>query len=172
MGMGRHSTPLPGPFLFAPFRVSDATDRGVRTGRLRGADLARPMRGIRCPPDPDLPMRCRALLLHRPAGMYFSHTTAAQLYGAPVPAHLRQAGHIHVTVAAPARAPQIVGVIVHATREPGIAHYKSLPLTSPATTWRDLAATGLARHDLVALGDFLLATQLATVDELAASLES
>ena len=170
--MGRHATPLPGPFSFSPFRVSDALDRGVRSGRLRGADLARPMRGIRCPADPDLAMRCRALLVHRPAGMCFSHTTAAQLYGVPLPAHLRQAGHIHITVTAPARAPQIVGVIGHATRNPGITDHKGFPLTSPATTWLDLAATGLARHDLVAVGDFLLATELATVDQLAASLDS
>src|SRR6478752_5938995 len=99
--MGRHANPLPGPLSWAPFRVTDAAARGIGAGRLRGPDLVRPVRGVRAPADADLVMRCRALLLHRPAGMYFSHTTGAQIYGAPLPLRL-DADPIHVTVTAPA----------------------------------------------------------------------
>ncbi|WP_374009969.1 DUF559 domain-containing protein [Leifsonia sp. LS-T14] len=167
--MGRYATPLPGRFSWAPFRVTDATAAGIGNGRLRGSDLMRPVRGVRAPADADLPTRCRALLLHRPAGMAFSHTTAAQLYGAPLPFRL-DTDTIHVTVTAPSRAPQISGVIGHVARRAHTTLRNGLPLTSPAATWLDLAAT-LRRHELVAVGDYLLAQGLTTAEELAEALD-
>lgn len=168
--MGRYDNPLPGPFSWAPFRVTDAADEGISYGRLRRPDLTRPVRGVRAPADADLLMRCRALLLHRPEGMCFSHTTAALLYGAPLPRRLN-ADPIHITVMAPARAPQIGGVIGHVARRTNTRLHSGLPVSAPASMWLDLA-TELQRHELVALGDFLLANGGTTADELEEALES
>lgn len=167
--MGRHSTSLPKEFHRGPFLAGDAVQAGVGRGRLRGSDLIRPVRGVRARADADLVERCRALLLHRPAGMWFSHTTAARLYRIPLPP--MEYGELHVSVKAPARAPQIAGVVGHVAAQRIVSIHRGLPLSRPEVTWLDLA-TLLRRPALVAAGDFLLAEGLATIESLAGAIES
>lgn len=169
--MGRYAVPLPAEFSWSPFRVSDAAVRGVGPGRLRRDDLERPVRGVRAPAGADLRVRCRALLLHRPEGMAFSHTTAARLYGIPLPERLRGDDPVHVTVEAPSRAPQIAGVVGHSARRLAPDRRTGLPLTGPEHTWLDLASV-LRRTELVAVGDYLLACDLASSESLAHEIES
>ncbi|WP_285116014.1 DUF559 domain-containing protein [Leifsonia sp. fls2-241-R2A-40a] len=103
--------------------------------------------------------------------MAFSHTTAAQLYGAPLPAHLQRDERIHLTVQTPARAPQIGSAVGHVTRELVVADCRGLPVTRPEKIWVDLAES-LTREELIALGDYFLAHDLASPESLAEALGS
>lgn len=120
---------------------------------LRGQDLVRPIRGLRIAREADsLLARCRAYARHRKTDFAFSHTTAATLYGVPLP-HVDPL--IHVCVRAPGRAPAIAGFAGHKLGrwETRVVH--ELPVTTPEQTWVDLAQL-LARDALVAAGDFLV----------------
>lgn len=103
--------------------------------------------------------------------MCFSHATALTLFGAPVPWSVQSDERIHVTVTAPARAPQIGGVAGHVASAPAVVQHDGLPLTSPEQTWLDSAATA-RREELVSIGDFFLAHGLATLDSLTGALLS
>ncbi|MGN7798196.1 endonuclease domain-containing protein [Leifsonia sp. 22587] len=169
--MGRHSVPLPRELSSAPFRVVDAARSGVGAGRLRGPDLARPVRGVRMPANGDLTTRCRALLLHRRTDMWFSHLTAARLWGIPLPRHLEGEERIHVTVPSTARAPQIAGVVGHVATTPERTIHRALPLSTPAQTWLELAPA-LPRDRLIAAADYLLGASLTTTEKLQAAVDS
>ena len=168
--MGRHAAPLPGQFAWAPFRVADASERDIGPGRLRGRDLMRPVRGVRAPADADLHTRCRALLLHRPHGMWFSHLTAARLYEIPLPSRLRYDDRIHLSVAAPSRAPQIAGTTGHVAARSESAVHRGLPVSQPAANWLELAAS-LHREELVVAADFLVGASLTTIERLTSIVE-
>jgi very-short-patch-repair endonuclease len=103
--------------------------------------------------------------------MAFSHATAAHLFGAPLPSRLDAETRIHVSVAAPARAPQITGVVGHVTSRLDIAVREGLPVTAPEQTWLDLASC-LRRDELVMVGDFFLAQRSTSMDALAHALQS
>ncbi|MFC5930466.1 hypothetical protein D6T64_18855 [Cryobacterium melibiosiphilum] len=92
-----------------------------------------------------------------PANAFFSHQTAAQLLGIPLPARRELALPLHVSVVDPARAPDARDIVGHRlTIEPAeIILWRGLPITGPARTWMDLAAV-LDLADLVAAGDYLL----------------
>jgi hypothetical protein len=162
--MARTSTPLPGRLSRTAFSIADAQALGVTESRLRGADLARPVRGFRVRAGAGLRPRCHALRLHR-ADIAFSHLTALELYGAPLPLRARDDPRIHVTVAAPARAPQIAGVAGHVAQQVRVTPYRGLPLIEPAQSWVDAAAT-LTRPELVAVGDFLVTQRLTSIESL------
>jgi very-short-patch-repair endonuclease len=137
---------------------------------MRRADLITPVRGTRAPEDADLMQRCRALLLHRPEDLVFSHTTAARLYGAPLPGRHRSDEVIHVSVQAPTRAPQIKGVAGHTVRAQSVVRRGGIPITTPEQTWIDLGPF-LERDELVAVGDFLLSNTGATLASLAVAVD-
>ncbi|MFB2579963.1 hypothetical protein ACEXQD_01830 [Herbiconiux sp. P15] len=105
------------PQLGSEFAVARARSAGVSAGRLRGRDLARPFRGVRASPAgseglDDLVARCRAFLTVMASDAVFSHTTAAILYGIPIPWRLeRTTGSLHVT--GPRRASTARGIIGH-----------------------------------------------------------
>ena len=136
-----------------PFTTREALANGMTPRKLRSQDLARPIRGIRIARETDsLLMRCRAYATHRRTDFAFSHTTAATLYGVPLPF---VDPLIHVSVRAPGRAPAIAGFAGHKLGrwETWLVH--DLPLTTPEQTWVDLAQV-VARDALVAAGDFLV----------------
>jgi very-short-patch-repair endonuclease len=88
---------------------------------------------------------------------FFCSVTAARIMGVPLPSEVETAGVLHVGVPAPHRAPRSAGIVGHklAVTSTDIRMWHGLPITSPARTWRDLAAL-LSLPDLVAVGDFLL----------------
>ena len=175
-------SPLPAG-LGSTFTVAHARDIGVSPSRLRAADLHRPYRGLRTSvsvgaKDPDVrgtdlsptaaaavdEMQARALLLARtmPDTQFFSHVTAAVLWGIPLPGsalidpelHLRA---LDVGVFAPLRHPRHAGVAGHQVRA-SLAHVVVHPmlnvrLASPASTWAMLGSVLFDGHDLVAAGD-------------------
>ncbi|WP_185276077.1 hypothetical protein [Leifsonia shinshuensis] len=90
--------------------------------------------------------------MHRKLDFAFSHTTAATLYGLPLP---RVDERIHVTVRAPGRAPAVRGFVGHKLTQWETWMIGELPVTTPEQTWLDLAQL-LHRDALVVAGDFLV----------------
>jgi hypothetical protein len=162
--MTRGIEPLPQPLQGGPFSTRAALDSGVGARRLRRSDLVRPIRGFRiAKADDGRVSRCRAYAAHRGTDFAFSHTTAAILYGIPLP---RVDRTIHVSVRAPGRAPTIEGFTGHKLGRWEIRTVADLPVTTPEQTWLDLAQL-LHRDALVAAGDYLVGGLDPLTDRLA-----
>ncbi len=151
--------PLPTPFAGRAFSVGAAREAGVSPGRLRGRDLDRPFHGVRSPAGSGATVleRCVALNQRMQPGQFFSHSTAAALWGVPLgSAHTAEAP-LHVTALSPVRPPRCRGVVGHEML-PGTAASVmrfGLPVANPALTWLQLAAS-FDLGDLVAAGDHLV----------------
>jgi hypothetical protein len=90
-----------------------------------------------------------------PDAQFFSHATAALLWGFPLPRRLEAVPPLHVSAVAPAREPRTKGVIGH--RAPAgvrIDLLKGLPVLGPVETWCQLAPL-LELDELIAAGDRL-----------------
>lgn len=166
--------PLPHRLAATPFTVRES---GLTERRLRASDLDRSVWGVRGHPGrgADLLERCRLYSLRLGDSTFFTHTTAALLWDAPVPLSLDRRSLIHVSVVAPARAPHARGLAGHSLRiDPAdIGRRRGLRVSSPARTWCDAAGI-LALDDLVALGDYFIhhASPLTSVAEIGGVLSS
>lgn len=151
-----------------PFAARSARRAGVSAGRLRASDLARPFRGVRvaAAQSAELPWRCGAYQRTMHPRHVFSHETAAELYGLPLPLYVSNADSLHVSTPAPLRAPAGAGITGHqisdalwSSRE--FIHYGPLgmlfvfQLASPELVWAQLAPRLLV-DDLVAVGDAIV----------------
>jgi len=151
--------PLPRELHTAPFAIADALVRGVGPGRLRGPDLQRPFWGVRVASGTSrsLMTRAQAYASRMPVNGFFSHLTAAALWGIPLPP--RSAARTALDVAVPRGGviPVAAGVSGHRLQiEPrDIVLLQGVRVTSLARTWCDLGAV-LSEEDLIAAGDFLL----------------
>jgi hypothetical protein len=92
-----------------------------------------------------------------PEDAFFSHVTAARLWGIPLPPHLENNPLTDVTRPAPFHAPEGTGVRGHSlVVQPGdVLPRRVVRVTSPARTWCDLAPL-LTEEELLVAGDFLL----------------
>jgi hypothetical protein len=158
-----------------PVRVAEAIAAGSTRGRLRSRSLVAPVRGVRMPAEHagDLEVRCRAIGLLLPDDAAFSHTTAAALWGLPLPRNLDPAAPVHV--AGPRGRPPMDARAVAAhegIRPDDVERHRGLPLTGAARTWMDLGDV-LDLTDLVVLTDAILAQRRpgTTAADLAAALE-
>jgi len=92
-----------------------------------------------------------------PDRAFYFGPTAAALHGIPVPARTESIA-LHIGVQAGRRRVEARGVVAHHVlidvRD--IVVLDGVPVTSPARTWCDLAASGLRRHEVVAAGDRIL----------------
>ncbi|WP_458041180.1 MULTISPECIES: endonuclease domain-containing protein [Bacteria] len=162
------------------FLVRDALQAGLSRERVRRLDLHRPFHGVRIrgdaePPDLDVQSSspysdeecaevlrlARVYALRMADHEFFSHRTAAVLWGVPVPRN--HDDRLHVSVLAPARAVRTSGVVAHEA-QPGLTRVVTHPPTglrvsSPATTWAMLGAQLLHPYDLVAAGDAFIRVQ-------------
>jgi hypothetical protein len=157
------------------FTLEDARAHGVGRERLRRSDLRAPFRGVREPASGDATTlgRCQAYAALGMAGKVFSHATAAELHGMPLPRRLEQSGEIHVASIDGSREPRMKGVIGHRIVPSGVTleqrHGCSVP--SAVETWCQLASI-LSIDELIVAGDFILGCAalrieaLATLDEL------
>jgi very-short-patch-repair endonuclease len=151
--------PLPLVLRDAPMSAKHARELGVSASRLRASDLEVPFRGVRMP-APSVPgplRRARALATVLTNQQFFSHQTAALIWGMPLPLALQQDPTVHVSAFRPDLPPRRIGVVGHYLK-PGTAttgEWLGLPVASAATTWTQLA-TALTPYELVAAGDFLL----------------
>jgi len=141
--------PLSADLASAPFLASAAEAEGWGAKRLRGPDLARPFHGIRsasaCAPERAYAPRLRA-------GDRFSHTSAARIWGAPLP--LGRGDPVHLSTADPSRV-RTRGVVGHRSRLGRTVTRFGLPVSDPASTFREVASL-LPLADLVAVGDSLV----------------
>ncbi|MBP2411210.1 hypothetical protein JOF48_000009 [Arthrobacter stackebrandtii] len=140
------------------FGIQASDDAGVPRGRTRASDLIVVSRGIRMPAG--VPLKgAAALAAYTEASplSVLSHTSAARLWGIPLPAAAESDWRIHLANPTAAGAPRRVNVVGHRLSfAPGeCCEIEGVRLTSPARTWLDLAAC-LSMRDLVAAGDFLV----------------
>jgi hypothetical protein len=169
----RAPAPLPDGFGSGPFTLAAALARGVTPGRLRSSDLAVPFRGIRSPSARSgrLAM-CEAYALRMGPTEAFSHATAAELWGLPLPWRTRVDPRLHTVVWAgvhPTRARAVVGH--RANETPQLRRWRGLRVIAAADAWCQLAGE-LSERDLIVAGDRLigLPRALATETEIDAAI--
>ncbi|MFI8633327.1 endonuclease domain-containing protein [Microbacterium sp. NPDC077663] len=175
------------PALGSAFSVKTATDAGVSPRRLRARDLDRPFRGVRVRSAP-VPadgedvhaQRALAYAVALPDGQFFSHVTAAVLWGLPLPASAIRPAEVDVAVLAPGRTPRGARIrghrMVQASTRVCVHPQLGVPLLAPTSTWASLGAV-LDVRDLVAVADAIVRVPmfrgdpppLATIDDLAAA---
>lgn len=173
--------PLPATLRGAAFLTSDTAFHGLRVGRLRGADVQHPFHGVRSIEleHQSVLDRCRAYEPLLRAGDVFSHSTAAELYGIPLP-DIASARSLHIVATGGAARPRSRGVLGHVAAEVDMEFVLGLPVVSPSEAWCQLG-NELARQDLVAAGDYLISgtrltggkrsAPLATLEQLAHTLD-
>ncbi|CAD6007017.1 hypothetical protein [Agreia sp. COWG] len=153
-------TPLPSSIVGRAFSTREALSLGASAKQLRASDLTAPFHGARLPVGVDtLRDRCLALQSVTNPTTFFSHSTAARLYGVPLPRRLEHESAVHVTVERPNRAPQRPGVIGHScasgTEGESWLDSRGLRIARATRVWLDLA-TQLDLTELVIAGDYLL----------------
>jgi len=183
-------TPLP-ETLGRAFTVADAQSAGVPRSRLRANDLRHPFHGVRAAGG-DRELDGERMLLARAAEYaprmteheFFSHVTAAVLWGVPLPTAMVFDGRVESAVCWPRRAPAAAGVRGHALRA-GLVDVLTHPATglrvsSPASTWAMLGCRFRRVEDAVAAADALVRVPmhrddppaLTTVAQLAAAVRA
>jgi hypothetical protein len=98
-------------------------------------------------------LRSKAAIRLVPDGSYLSHHTAAELWGAALPAD----GATHITL--PSANGRLVrqGIRSHYRQNPaGTTLRKGLPISTPEQTFLDLGAVGVKLVDLVVVADGLI----------------
>jgi hypothetical protein len=146
--------PRPPPFDAHPFRIDEALRAGIGEGRLRGPDLARPFHGVRSRHNATTPLstiEAYAPLLR--SGDRFSHTTAAILWGAPLPPSAETT--LHITASLGHGVPRSRGVVGHESVSARGAWRHGFPCSDAVSTFLELANV-LQLDDLVAVGDHLV----------------
>lgn len=181
----RPPAPLP-PSLGTAFTRGQGRIAGMSDKQLRRADLLIPFRGIRMLPardgreedeDPDafadpvadaLRTLSAAYALALPAGVHFSHSTAAVHHGIPLPTRafaqlmdpripLAERVLVEASTRRPGRAPRGHRVRGHQSLpalEP-IMILRGMPVTTPTATWASLASR-LSIEELVGIGDAIV----------------
>jgi hypothetical protein len=102
----------------------------------------------------DLPSRVQAFAPLLREGDAYSHSTAALLYGAPLPHALERQQRLHVT-SSTGDSFRRRGIVGHSASSLPIALHLGVPVVEPAHAWFQLAGM-LAHDDLVAVGDYLV----------------
>jgi hypothetical protein len=168
--------PLPDD-LGPSFTIRDARAADIKPGRLRSADLTRPFSGVRARPtstglltdeDPyaaQRRVRVERALLYAPRlrpGQYFSHDTAAAIYGAPLPLERTSDGEIargddlalHVSTLGDGPLVRTAGVVHHRgdPRLVAVTAHAGLAVPTAPSTWAQSGAHSVSA--LIALGDY------------------
>jgi hypothetical protein len=125
--------------------------------RVRSREFAAPFHGVRAAhgveTDPEALARAYAVKMRRDAA--FSHVTAAQLLGAPLPVRFT-ASPLHITVPTGTSPVRGRGIVGHHGRFDGPAlELHGLRVLPPASAWLTLGET-LDVPDLVAVADALI----------------
>jgi hypothetical protein len=167
----RSPEPLPTQLSSGPFVVNAAVSSGlVAAGRLRRRDLVTPTRGVRVVRSlgDDVRTRMIAVGLVLDAEQFFSHVTALQLWGCPVPRRVEY-GDLHVSSPTGRAIERRRGVRGHRVdrRRMRARFDVTPPRSSPARAWYESRSL-LTVRDLVIVGDHLIGKSgLADLAELA-----
>lgn len=152
--VGMRARPLPAELVGMPFSRRRALELGVTPDRLRAGDLFVPHRGVRSATraSSTAERAADALPLLR-EGEWFSHVTALELWGLPLPASCGTAGlHVAGTERRQLRRPGIVGHRM--LRPPTRLTVAGLPVSAPLEAWIESASL-LSLDELVQVGDAL-----------------
>lgn len=148
------------------FTNAQGRDAGLTDAVMRRRAFERPFHGVRLigsggSVDGGLIDRCAHLRVALGPDIVYSHTTAARLWGMPLPRWLDDEVHVLTAGGAVVRRPGVMGwKRGEPFAESGLVH--GLPVTTPADTWASLATMTadrggrLPREWLVAIGDFLV----------------
>jgi very-short-patch-repair endonuclease len=146
--------PLPTAFQSTSFSVQDALEMEVSEKRLRASDLVSPFHGIRAlTPPVTIVERCRAYAPWLAELDFFSHSTAALLYGVPLPSRLESSPLLHVT-GVEVR-PRGRGIRGHRAAATATRTFDGLPVTDPTYLLVELASQ-LNYTELVIAADGLV----------------
>ncbi|AIY03509.1 hypothetical protein ART_3910 [Arthrobacter sp. PAMC 25486] len=153
-----NAQPLPEGIRGRSFTLNESDSCHVTRKRTRSSGYHSPSRGIRVPWDieQDHISQVRPILNLTQDGIA-SHSTAAHIWGIPLPPWLAGRFDVHISRDASKNPPSRIGTVGHHARfKPGeIVQVLGLFVTSPLRTWLDLASI-LDLDDLVAAGDFLV----------------
>ncbi len=165
----RYPAPLVPTLAGRAFSTAEAAAASVTRARTRSKDLISPYRGVRMPAtdERDVHQLCDAYAARMSSQQFFSHATAAQLHGLPLPRRLQDDSQIHVAVVGDVGPIRMRGVIAHRLEKATIVSVDGLRSLSPTETWRYLS-TSVGFVDLVAAGDALVRRMqpLATMSDL------
>lgn len=177
----RAPSELPSDLRWRPFSVEAGRASGVTDQRMRGRDLRRPHRAVRVPPGvfdgasdrpgsvsgtgpgtvigtgiDELLARCHAYATIMRSSQFFSHVTAARLWGLPV-APWSPGELLDVAEPAPLRAPRVAGVRGHQFEDVRVRVLErhGLRVADPVSTFLHLARA-VDHGRLVAVGDHLV----------------
>jgi hypothetical protein len=171
--------PSPIPSELGPsFTAKQARDAGVSASRLRARDLQTPFHGVRVRPpteegpqkndedDPDVVKEHPIIALARQYALrmteheFFSHLSAAIIWGLPLPPAIENTSALDVSVFAPLRASRGRGVHGHQARKGSTTvrrHPKTgLRVSSPVSTWAAVAPMLEHPYDVVAMADAIV----------------
>jgi hypothetical protein len=163
---------MPRSRITGPATRSDVRASGLSERELRHPDVVRLSRDTYLPRAlrGELTSRLAAILLTAPPGAVISHLSAADVWGLEIPFRDRADERAHVTIppgsSAESRSDRRLYRLPLA--EGDLVRKASLPVTSPARTWRDLAGI-LEPPALLAATDQIL-NGLASPRELAQEL--
>jgi len=138
--------------------VGAAVEAGATLRRVRAQDLERSTWGVRrFGRAATIADRCELLATRLRDDAFFSHTTAALLFGVPLPPAFEGERDLHVAVTAALPTPHARGIRGHrlTVSADEVVTHERVRCTSAARTWCDLGGM-LDLDDLVAAGDFLL----------------
>ena len=159
---------MPRSRITGPATRSDVRAAGLSVRELRHPDVVRLSRDAYLPRAlrGDLASRLAVVLLTSPPGAVISHLSAADVWGLQIPFRNRADDRVHVTIPAGSRAESRSDRRLYRLPlgEDDVVRKGSVPVTSPARTWRDLAGI-LEPPALLAATDQLL-KGLATREEL------
>lgn len=150
--------PLPRPLDSQPFTVQEALQAGISPGQLRNSQLDKSIWGVRREGAlASLEEKCRGIASRLRDDAFYSHSTAALLYGAPLPFPLELDERVHIGVTSSEPPPHARGISGHHLDlvPHDIQQLNGIRLTSPARTWFDLSSV-LSLDDLVAVGDYFV----------------
>lgn len=109
-----------------------------------------------------------------PPRQAFSHSTAAVIYGIPLPYRIEHDARLHVATESGEQPPRARGVVGHRlSGSHPLTRRQNLPVYGAEQVWLQLA-TQLAVDDLIVAGDFLVRRKrpISTLDALALAIES
>lgn len=135
--------------------TSELVASGVARSRLRHADVTRPHRGVAGfgVPDRDVLDRCAAYEPIMLPGQFFSHATAAALWGMWLPEGVPEL--LDVAVLDPRTPPRRPGIAGRRVSRVELGFVHGFAVVSAADAWCQLGAV-VARDNLVAAGDSAL----------------
>ena len=144
---------IPQDLVSKPFALAEGIAAGLGRGRLAGGDLETPTPGVRTAVSLDETVqRAWAFALALPDDCAFSHLTAAEVRGLPLPARL-EGGVLHVMRTSERTRVRRAGCRGHRGLDGRtVTEARGLRVTGLADTWCDCAPL-LDLDELVVLGD-------------------